>query len=66
MYNHFKEKGFDTKFSLKSALDMTTEAQLIQKMGKDMVCLIYGASKMVIKDEQKDLRQYQTLEMVEF
>ena len=31
-----------------------------------MVCLIYGASKIVVKDEQKDLRQYQTLEMVEF
>lgn len=28
IYNHFKEKGFNTKFSVKSAMDIIREAKM--------------------------------------
>ena len=58
LYNHFKEKGFNTKFSLKSAIDMVSAAKMERLIDNDLLSLVYGASKAVVIDESNDMRQY--------
>jgi len=37
IYNHFKEKGFNTKFSIKSAMDIVREAKMHHQLPEQKV-----------------------------
>ena len=64
LYNHYKAKGFDTSFGLKSFKELIQDQNV--DLTQDEVYLMFAASKMVVVDESKNWLDYYKLELIEF